>query len=415
MSQLRIFVSHSSADSAFCDLLVGALRAAGADVWYDQHNLGAGELLNTIPEELKTRPVFIVVLSKPAFESTWVRNECQWAFNLAERESGRVLLPVVAQPIKPSDFDAMLFLEGFKRIEGPGNRPYPVAEAIAQSLRHLGLAPNSLARLDDVDSLIAQGKVLKAEKRFQGAVPLFERALKQSPDSFEAWDEVGDAYYRLERWREALHAFERMASIRPDSTRAWSNMCAALTSLQRYNEAWSACEQALALDPNNANVWINKAGVLFMMGRINEALDAIDQSIAINPQNAEAWTNKGDILTHLKRPHEALVAYDQATVVDPRHDRAWGEKAAALVGLRNMAAALDAADRAIALDSHVGLYWLMRGAALTNQYRLHEALDALDRALALGLSRPEFKSRAVSLRAKVAGLIKTAQHKMPGH
>jgi hypothetical protein len=34
---LKVFVSHSHQDDAFCCLLVGALRQAGSDVWYDEH------------------------------------------------------------------------------------------------------------------------------------------------------------------------------------------------------------------------------------------------------------------------------------------------------------------------------------------------------------------------------------------
>jgi hypothetical protein len=62
MSQMRIFVSHSSQDKAFCDSLVQAIRAAGADVWYDEQSLGAGHLLDVVNRELAARPVFIVVL-----------------------------------------------------------------------------------------------------------------------------------------------------------------------------------------------------------------------------------------------------------------------------------------------------------------------------------------------------------------
>ncbi len=40
--QLRVFVSHSHQDNAFCQQIVQALRDAGADVWYDEHNLRLG-------------------------------------------------------------------------------------------------------------------------------------------------------------------------------------------------------------------------------------------------------------------------------------------------------------------------------------------------------------------------------------
>src|SRR5258706_4306393 len=145
MGRMRIFVSHSSQDNAFCDALVHGLRDAEANVWYDQQNLGVGQLLDVITKELRDRKVFIVILSKTAFASQWVRQECKWAFNLSVREPERLILPVVAQPVEQADFNAMLYLEDFRRIEGPANQPYPEAEAIAQTLALLSLTPASTA------------------------------------------------------------------------------------------------------------------------------------------------------------------------------------------------------------------------------------------------------------------------------
>ncbi|HEY7343450.1 MAG TPA: toll/interleukin-1 receptor domain-containing protein [Ktedonobacterales bacterium] len=53
--QLRVFVSHTSEDSAFCHTIVAALRGAGADVWYDEHNMGSGRLADEILRELGRR------------------------------------------------------------------------------------------------------------------------------------------------------------------------------------------------------------------------------------------------------------------------------------------------------------------------------------------------------------------------
>ncbi len=86
-------------------------------------------------------PVFLLVLSKAAFASDWVRQECKWAFNLYRREQNRIMLPIVAQQIDQSDWNAMLWLEDFRRVEGPGEKPYPQHEAIGHTLRLLALTP----------------------------------------------------------------------------------------------------------------------------------------------------------------------------------------------------------------------------------------------------------------------------------
>jgi hypothetical protein len=142
MAQMKVFVSHSSTDKATCDAYVTALRRAGADVWYDEHNLGAGQLMDEIQRELHARPVFVVLLSQPALASKWVQRECKWAYTLADQDPSRIILPVVVSAIDPKELlAAMLFLSDFKRIEGPGNKPYPQPEAIERTLRLLELTP----------------------------------------------------------------------------------------------------------------------------------------------------------------------------------------------------------------------------------------------------------------------------------
>src|SRR5215472_18762614 len=72
MSQLRVFLSHSSQDKAAADQFASAFRQAGADVWYDEESLGAGHLRRTIMKELGDRPIFVVLLSPVALASSWV-------------------------------------------------------------------------------------------------------------------------------------------------------------------------------------------------------------------------------------------------------------------------------------------------------------------------------------------------------
>lgn len=98
-TQLRVFVSHASEDSAFCHTIVAALRGAGADVWYDEHTMGSGRLADEILRELGRRPIFVLILSKHAFVSRWVKRETDWAEELKERDPSYALLPVTAGTI----------------------------------------------------------------------------------------------------------------------------------------------------------------------------------------------------------------------------------------------------------------------------------------------------------------------------
>jgi hypothetical protein len=77
MANPQVFVSHSHADNAYCRAFVAALRSALGDdaVWYDEHNLGWGNICRTIEHELERRQHFIAILSPAAVASDWVNDE----------------------------------------------------------------------------------------------------------------------------------------------------------------------------------------------------------------------------------------------------------------------------------------------------------------------------------------------------
>ncbi len=134
MPQLRIFLSHSHSDDAYCREFVEHLRGPDLDLWYDEHNLGSGELVDVVSKEIRNRSIFLVILSPAAFNSPWVRNEVNWAFNLMRRNPERVLLPITGAHFTADLFDDWLYIEDFKRIEDVDIQPFPPAESARRVL-----------------------------------------------------------------------------------------------------------------------------------------------------------------------------------------------------------------------------------------------------------------------------------------
>jgi formylglycine-generating enzyme required for sulfatase activity/Tfp pilus assembly protein PilF len=320
MAQVRIFVSHSSTDKPFVDALVHALREAGADVWYDEHNLGTGQLLDEIQRELRIRPVFVVILSKAAFASPWVREECRWAWTLGLDDPTRIILPVVALAIDRSDFDGMLFLTGFKRIEGPGNKPYPQAEAIERTLLQLGLYPaGSPQRGQEVVGLIARGKALIAQKQQEQAILLFQAATVMGPGSADAWLNLAEALHVVARYAEALKAWDRVLGLDPNSALAWNGKGATLLSLKLYQEALDALDRALALDRSLVSAWSNKGLAQRGLWHPRLASDAFERALELDPDNVDILVNEGAAFSELNWYWRALEVYERALALDPRN------------------------------------------------------------------------------------------------
>jgi tetratricopeptide (TPR) repeat protein len=408
-TQMRIFISHSSSDNAVCDQLVTTLRGSGADVWYDEHNLGAGTLRREIMKELSARPVTLVLLSKAALASDWVQDECEWAYNLSKRKPERLILPVVVGAYDPDDFDSLLYLESMTRVEGPDHQPYPIVDTIARTLRLLALTPAGEAPVsivpqpaETLNDLLTQGRGLFAQARFAEALPFFERATQthDGVTSCEAWASLGRTYNGLGRYVDALAAVERAIAIDQRYAPGWYGRGVGLDLLGRPEEALVAYDRALALDPAFAEAWRNKASMLSDLGHSEEALAAYEQALACDPEYANAWNGKGNALHGLGRYTEALAAYEQALAINPRLPMAWNNRGDALRLLQQYDDAMRAVDRALALDPNNVVFWTTKGEVLNDVGHFDAALLYLDRALSLDVEfRAAWEAKAVVLRA----------------
>jgi class 3 adenylate cyclase len=98
----RIFVSHSHLDRAFVEAqLVGPLKACHIDTWYSRESIGPGEVwVRSIPEGLAKCNWVVVVVSKNAAESDWVKEEIELAKSQTGGFRGRII-PVVLDDTPP--------------------------------------------------------------------------------------------------------------------------------------------------------------------------------------------------------------------------------------------------------------------------------------------------------------------------
>lgn len=351
--QLRVFVSHSHQDNAFCQQIVQALRDAGADVWYDEHNMSSGRLGPTIERELRARKVFVVILTPAALSSQWVEDETRWAYGLLRKDPSRLMLPITAATIVEDDI--WLFLQDFKRIEDPGRIPYSVEDAASRLVRALGLTPRGKVPTpvapqptEDVYDLLTRGKALMAQTQYAEALPIFERATQLAPDSFDAWAGLGFILGESSTGRHGgeIAAYDRALALDERQAWLWNNKGIALDDLGRSQEALDVYDRALALDSADAEIWNNKANILNKLRRFEEARSAIDHALELDPDSALAWCTKGEIQNAQARISAALNCFERSLTLDSEFADAWYGKSLALRSLGRTAEAEAAEQRA---------------------------------------------------------------------
>ena len=74
-----VFLSYASADRAIAERLARAIAQSGLSVWWDRHIKGGAEFARDIEQQLESAKHVLVLWSKEAINSRWVRDEASVA------------------------------------------------------------------------------------------------------------------------------------------------------------------------------------------------------------------------------------------------------------------------------------------------------------------------------------------------
>jgi hypothetical protein len=96
MTEKRVFVSHSSEDSQFANLVVKSLRSPDLKPWIDSDQIIAGEdILERLGQGLQTMDVLVFLISETALESRWIDLEVKGAVQREIEEKRAMVLPFI--------------------------------------------------------------------------------------------------------------------------------------------------------------------------------------------------------------------------------------------------------------------------------------------------------------------------------
>jgi len=119
-----------------------------------------------------------------------------------------------------------------------------ITDGLAQSTR--GLVNDGVDYYDD--------------SRFSDAEVNFKKGAEQSPEIFEAKFNLGDAYYKQERYDEAIKSFQSAftnAKTDEDKAKLHYNVGNSLLKSQKLDESIEAYKESLKLNPNDQEVKYN--------------------------------------------------------------------------------------------------------------------------------------------------------------
>jgi tetratricopeptide (TPR) repeat protein len=204
-------------------------------------------------------------------------------------------------------------------------RAYLASYNLSKDVALAGLAQQAAQRANVLDpdlpeAQVTLGEILTATGRSGEAIAVLRKALDRDPASVPATLALALALQKGQDVPGAEQTLLRLVELRPTSWNAFNRLGNLYFRTSRYEKAVEAYRRAIALNSDAALTHFNLGGALLRLGRFEEARAALDASIRIRPV-AEAYSNLGVAHYLLGQFPEAADSFRRAVDLAPRNHR----------------------------------------------------------------------------------------------
>ena len=143
-------------------------------------------------------------------------------------------------------------------------------------------------------------------ENWQEAENAWKYALTETPNSFEAHNNLGTVYFKTYRVNEAEQQYLKALQINKDFVPAWCNLSQLKIDQGDYFHAKKAASNAVSKDPSNSSALNKLAAALRGLGELHEAEKVLRRALRIDPYDQTARINIAHILLLLGKIEEGF-------------------------------------------------------------------------------------------------------------
>ena len=152
---------------------------------------------------------------------------------------------------------------------------------------------------------------LMREQKYQEAIASLQRVVAEEPEMPQAWQALASALRATKRYDEAIPAYEKALSFGEDP-KLWFNLGFCQSRSELEEAAVISYRRALALDPTFKEAYYNLGRTLMSLQRYEEALEVMKEHSKIEANSYRILFNQGYCLYHLGRYEESIGQYELA-------------------------------------------------------------------------------------------------------
>jgi len=169
----------------------------------------------------------------------------------------------------------------------------------------------------EVSNLLHDAMFDVEDARYEEAVPLLERVLKEQPDMPVANMQYGMAEARLKNYDKALGPLQKATKLIADNGMGHYELGLALYETGNWKAAAPEFEASVARAPRWADAHFALAAVYARIDRVPEAMTELDTTLGLTPDHYRANLLRGRILSLQGNPVAAIVNLERAAQVQP--------------------------------------------------------------------------------------------------
>ena len=169
-------------------------------------------------------------------------------------------------------------------------------------------------------ALTLLGSLRAEDGDWDGAIPLYQEALRDNQNYAEAHFFLARADDHQGRTDEAIREYERALRINPSFEQARIFLGLLLASEKQYDRAAAQYEAVLKINPRSAPAHNDLARLLQSQGRLEESVRHYTAALQYDPSLAEAHNNLGILDVQQGRLAEGTTELQEALRLHPRNE-----------------------------------------------------------------------------------------------
>ncbi len=148
---------------------------------------------------------------------------------------------------------------------------------------------------------------------------LWVNTCQVSPNSHNAWNNIGDDYDKLKDYENAIKGFSQSIAVKPNYADAYHNRANIFFKTGRLDLAREGYNIALNFSPSLYQTYLSLIQIDLIERKMDLAIDHVNKLLNLQPENSQAWYAAGLVMAQSGRKEEAIDALRRSLTFDPNN------------------------------------------------------------------------------------------------